>query len=162
MFSERISQFVESTSKRIYWTEWSGYSLCHFSSLSIFLWMAFCSSGVSITPLDLVPSANLLRVHSAIPSAMSLMKILNNAGPSTDPWGSVPHLSPITIRTLSPCHGMPWSNKFLIHWTSPSIKPISPQFREKDVMDDHVKSLTEVQTDDLCSKQGAADDWSQK
>jgi len=35
----------------------------------------------------LVLSANLLRVH-AIPLYMSLMKILNNIGPNTDPGGT--------------------------------------------------------------------------
>lgn len=29
-------------------------------------------------------------------------------------------------------------------------------------MDDHVKKLTEVQEDDLCNKQGNADEWSWK
>lgn len=29
-------------------------------------------------------------------------------------------------------------------------------------MDDHAKSLTEVQEYDLCNKQGNADDWSWK
>ena len=34
---------------------------------------------------------------------------------------------------------------------SPSIKYISLQFREKDIVEDHVKGFTEVHLDDICS-----------
>lgn len=40
--------------------------------------MASHSPGVSVTPHSLVPSTNLLRVHS-VPLTMSLMKILKNS-----------------------------------------------------------------------------------
>ena len=52
-----------------------------------------CPSGCHPFPLqhvdrttNLVLSANLLRVHS-IPLSTSLTKMLNSAGPNTDPWG---------------------------------------------------------------------------
>jgi len=47
----------------------------HLSSLSRFLWIASHPSNVSIEPLSLVSSANLLRVHS-IPLSMSPTKVL--------------------------------------------------------------------------------------
>lgn len=56
-------------------------------------------------PFFRVSSATLLRVHSIL-SSMSLMKILNNAGPSTDPWGIL--LVMISIRTLSHWP-LPWN-----------------------------------------------------
>ena len=57
------------------------------SSLSRSRSKAAQPSGVSTTPLSLVSSANLLRVHSNA-SSRSLMKKLNKTGPSTDPWGT--------------------------------------------------------------------------
>ncbi|KAK4810857.1 hypothetical protein QYF61_008829 [Mycteria americana] len=59
------------------------FTQAHFSSLPRSLWMTSRPSGVSTAPLSLVSSANLLRVHS-ISLSMSLMKILNSTGPSTD------------------------------------------------------------------------------
>jgi len=48
--------------------------------------MASRPSGVSVAPLSLVSSADLLRVHSILLS-MSVMKILNSSGPCVDPGG---------------------------------------------------------------------------
>jgi len=56
------------------------------SSLSRSRWMAAQPAGVSTTPPSLVSSANWLRVTSNS-SSRSLMKKLNQTGPSTDPWG---------------------------------------------------------------------------
>ena len=55
------------------------------SILSRSRWMVAQPFGVSTTPLSLVSSANLLRLHSNS-SSRSLMKKLNKTGPSTDPW----------------------------------------------------------------------------
>jgi len=60
------------------------FAWAHLSSLSRSLWMASCSLGVLIAPLSLVSSANLLRVHS-IPLSISPTKMLNSAGPNTNP-----------------------------------------------------------------------------
>jgi len=50
--------------------------------------MAAQPSGVSATPLSFVSSGNLSKVQS-IPSSRSLMKMLSETGPSTDPWGTL-------------------------------------------------------------------------
>jgi len=57
------------------------------------------SSRLTLLP-NLVSSANLLRVHST-PSSNSLIKMLNNTGPNTEPWEPAPsvllggsHLAP--------------------------------------------------------------------
>ncbi|KAK4814241.1 LOW QUALITY PROTEIN: hypothetical protein QYF61_012737 [Mycteria americana] len=91
------------------------FTQAHFSSLSRSLWMTSHPSGVSTAPHSLVSSANLLRVHS-ISLSMSLMKILNSTGPSTDPCGTPPitdlHLD---IEPLTATLWMLPSNQFLIH-----------------------------------------------
>jgi len=106
-------------------------------SLARPLWIASHSLGVSTTPHNLV--SNFLRVHS-VPQSISLMKILNSTGPSTDPWETSlvtdlhPDMEPLTttLGTIS---------KPVPHYIF--------QFGEKDVVGDHVKGLTEVQTDDI-------------
>ena len=55
-------------------------------------WIVSLCSRVSTTPLGLVSSTNLLRVHS-IPLSMSLMKILNSTGPGMDTAISFGNLS---------------------------------------------------------------------
>ncbi|KAK4807049.1 hypothetical protein QYF61_018390 [Mycteria americana] len=104
------------------------FTWTHFSKLSRSIWMASLLSSISTAPLSLVSSANLLRVHS-IPLSMSLMKVLNIIGPTVDhyPLDATIQLIPHPLN-------------------SPSIKSISLQFREKDVVGDHVKGLTEVQS----------------
>ena len=62
------------------------------------------------------------------------------------------------------CHWCPFGYQAFDHYpldmtiqsiphppNSPPIKSVSLQFREKDVMGDHVKELTEVQRDDIRS-----------
>jgi len=78
---------------------------------------------VSNAPLSLVPSANMLRLHST-PSSMSLIKMLKSIGPKTDPWGTLLvtglHLDReplITTLCLRPF------NQFLVH---PLVHPSNP------------------------------------
>ena len=85
----------------------------------------FLPYNVLTTPLSLVSSANLLRVHS-MPLSMSLIRMLKSTGPRTDPWGTllVPGLHPDTdplIKTLWLCP----ASQFLIHWT---VHPSNPHF----------------------------------
>ncbi|KAK4827087.1 LOW QUALITY PROTEIN: hypothetical protein QYF61_014189 [Mycteria americana] len=107
------------------------FTQAHFSSLSRSLWMVSHPSDVSTAPLSLMSSANLLRVHS-IPLSMSLMKILNSTGPTIDHYPLDATIQPIPYPL-----------------NSPPIKSISLQFREKDVVGDHVKGFTEVQIDHI-------------
>ena len=61
--------------------------LCPLTHLvQVPLW-AFLPSSRSTLSSSLVPSANLLRMHS-IPSSKSSIKILKRMGPNTDPWGT--------------------------------------------------------------------------
>lgn len=54
--------------------------LAQFSSLSRFHWIGVLPFGVPVTPLNLMSHANLL-----VPSARSLIKMLNNVSPTTHP-----------------------------------------------------------------------------
>ena len=88
----------------------------HFSNFSRSLWVTSLPSIVSVAPLYLVSSANLLRVHS-IPLSQSLIKMSKNTSPKKDPW-RIPlvtglHLDVkplITNLCLWPF------NQFLFHW----------------------------------------------
>lgn len=60
----------------------------HTGGLSPSLSLSSLPSGRSVLPPILVSSAKFLRVHS-IPSSRSSVKILNRAGYSTDPWGTL-------------------------------------------------------------------------
>ena len=64
------------------------YTRAHFLSLSRFLWIGFLPSVVSTTPLSLVSSASLLRVH-LIPLSMSSTKILKSTIPKMNHWGTL-------------------------------------------------------------------------
>jgi len=101
------------------------------SSLSRSLWMASCSSVLSTTPHSLVSSTDLLRVH-LIPLLIPECRSKGH------------HSSLISIQTLS--YWPPLSGYDLII-NSLSIKSISFQFGEKDVMRNHAKGLTKIQVD---------------
>ncbi|KAK4826465.1 hypothetical protein QYF61_009192, partial [Mycteria americana] len=96
------------------------FTQAHFSSLPRSLWMTSHPSGMSTAPLSLVSSANLLKVH-LISLSMSLMKILNSTGPTVDLYPLDETIQPIPYPL-----------------NSPPIKSIFLQFREKDVVGDHV------------------------
>ncbi|KAK4831119.1 LOW QUALITY PROTEIN: hypothetical protein QYF61_015422 [Mycteria americana] len=81
------------------------------------------SFSVSTTPLSLVSSANLLRVHS-ISLSVSLMKILNSTGPTVDCYPLDAAIQPIPYPL-----------------NSPPIKSTSLQFREKVVVPPVVTNL---------------------
>ena len=81
------------------------FTQAHLSSLSRSLWMAFLPSSVWTTPHNLVLSADLLRVYS-IPLSMSLTKILNTTGPTTNPWGMLLCVVlPTDIGVIEVLHG---------------------------------------------------------
>lgn len=88
-------------------------------------------------------SSNSLRVHLTL-LLMSLMKILKNICPSTDPWGQ--HSSLISIRILSHWPLLSAYNLTTSSLNSPSIKSMSSQFGKNDV-GAHIKCLTEFQID---------------
>jgi len=73
----------------------------HQSSLSRSLCRAFLPSRRSTLPPSLMSFTNLLREHS-IPLSRSLVKMLNQTGPKTEPWGTPlmngrqPNLTPFT------------------------------------------------------------------
>ena len=129
-------------------------------SLSIFLYVGlllkltlvplngYFPSVVSSAPLSLVPSENVLRVHS-ISLSMSLIKVLKSTGPKTDPWGTLLVTSlylGIELLTATLCvaiQPIPYPP------SGPPIISISLHFGDKDVMWNHVKGLTEGQVDDI-------------
>ena len=78
------------------------------------------------------------------------MKVLNSTGPNTNPWGT-PLVTDfhLDIELDAIHYPLDETIQLIPHPpNSPSIKSIPLQFREKDVVGDHVKGLTEVQTDD--------------
>lgn len=80
-----------------------GAGLCHFPLLNLIKfpisyfsrklvrspWMAAQPSGLSITPLNFISSANLLGVHS-VPWFKSVVKRLNSICPRISPWSTTP------------------------------------------------------------------------
>ena len=78
-----------------HWYCWMSLGSCGPSLSSLFrsLWMASLASVISTTPLSLVSSTNLLRVH-LIPSFVSLIKILKSAGSKIDYEGCHLWLAP--------------------------------------------------------------------
>lgn len=86
------------------------------------------SSGMSTAPLNLVSSANFLRVY-LISLSMSLMKILTRTGPSTDSWGTALvtdihwHLSHWLLPPDATIQPIPYPPN------SPTMGSISLQFR---------------------------------
>ena len=85
-----------------------------------------------------------------MPSSVSLIKMLKSTSPKTDPWGAplVTGLYPDIEPLINPLAAS--SQPILNSLNSPSVKSIPLQFREKDVVRDHVKGFAEVQVDDIC------------
>ncbi|KAK4815602.1 hypothetical protein QYF61_004817 [Mycteria americana] len=101
------------------------FTWADLSSLSRTLWMASLPSRVSTTPLSLVSSANLLRVHS-IPLSVSVTK----CGPLRDPthhWSPPGHRAVDHNSLSATIQPIPYPP------SSPSVKSMSLNFRDKDV-----------------------------
>ena len=98
-------------------------------------------------PLNLVPPTNFLRVH-LIPSSMSLTKALISTVPRQIPDGH--HLSPVLTWHRVTDHNPLAATFQLIPYPTNSLtfQVISLQFTDKDVVQNHVKSLAEVHVDD--------------
>ena len=92
-----------------------------------------------------MPSANLLRMHS-IPLSKPLIKIWKNTDPETGTWGTPLIISlHLDVETLTATiQPIPYP------LNSPPFKSRYFQFRDKNMMWDHIKSLAEVQEDDIC------------
>ena len=123
------------------------FAWAHLSSLPWSLWMASRSSGVLTASLSLVSSANQLRVCS-IPVSMSLTNMLKQCRSEYNSWEKPHHWCPLghwavghssLSATIQPNPYPP---------NGPSIKSMSLQFRDKDVMWDSVKWFAQVQIDD--------------
>lgn len=72
------------------------------------------------------------------------MKILNGIGLATDLRGTL-LIAGLDTELLTVALPMWPSTQFLIHlMVHPSIKPVSLQFRGKNVIKDHIKGLTEA------------------
>jgi len=82
-------------------------------------------SGMSIAPLSLVSSANLLKVHS-IPLSVSSSKMLNNTSLSNNPWG-MPLITGhhLDSKPLTTTHWVWLSIQFLIQQV---VHPSDPFF----------------------------------
>jgi len=106
--------------------------------------MASLPSTVSTSPLSLVSSANLLRMHS-IPSPMSLIKMLKSTGPKTVPWGTLLVTSlHLDIELLITTLCLQPFNQFLFQRVVHSSNP-----HPSNLVRDHVKGLAEVQVNDI-------------
>jgi len=116
-----------------------------FSVLSWSLWLASQPSGMSAVPLILVPAANWLRVPLIL--LCHWWKYYTALDPIQTLEGC--HFSLISICTLS--HQPPPTGGYhLISPTKQSAHQIHIQFREKRIVGDCAKGLTEVQIDDIC------------
>ena len=121
----------------------------HFSSLFRSLWIASLSSMVSTAPIRLVSSANFLMVHS-IPQSMSLTKMLEQHWSQDGPlWHNTHHWPPLGHKATDNNSLAANIQPILYPSNSPAFEPTSLQFRDKNVVQDHVKSLAEVQVDDI-------------
>ena len=93
-------------------------------------------------------SASLLKIH-LIPVSTSLIKMLKSMGLKMDPWG-MPLMTSVHLRRAT-------DHKFLVVTIQPIpypldsvlFKPISSQFRDKNVLWDHIKGLAELKVDDI-------------
>ena len=105
------------------WLNFPRFTQAHLSSLSRSLRTASLPSSTLIAPHCLVSLANLLRV-CWIPLLMSPTKMLNNAGPKSDPLEmplvNVLHLD---IEPLTATLRVWPSSQFLIHWV---VHPWNP------------------------------------
>ena len=95
-------------------------------------------------------SANLLRVRS-IPQSLSLIKMLKSTVPKMVPWGTPLvtslHLN-IELLTTTPLATT--IKPILCSPDSPAFKAIALQFRDKDVVWDHIKGLAHDQLPSFC------------
>ena len=79
--------FTRYRTRHFPWLSFRRFLWAHFSGLSRPLWMAADALGVSAAPHSFAFCANLLRVHF-VPSLRSLTKMLNNFGPTINPWST--------------------------------------------------------------------------
>ena len=107
---------------------------------------------LSPVPLSLVSSANLLRVHLSSLS-ISLIKTLKSTSPKTCPWrGTTYDQHPPEQRAIDSNPLATIIETIIYQPNSPAFKSISLQFRDKNVVQYHLKGLAQVQVDDIsCS-----------
>ena len=72
-----------------------------------------------------------------------MLKMLKSIGPKIDPWDTLFIMGLHLVIELWPQQPIPYSLNCL------PFKSVSLQFRDKDVMWDHIKGCTEVQVDDI-------------
>ena len=126
------------------------FTPAHFLRVSWSLWVATVPSILSSAPLSLVSSANLLKIHSILLSR-SLIKMLKSTGRRLDePLRDTIHDGPppghraIDNSPLATTiQSIPYPSN------SPVFKSIYLQLRDKNVVQDHVKGLAQVQVDDI-------------
>ena len=76
-----------------------------------------------------------------------MMKMLKSTDPKTDPWETLlvtslhMDIESVTIPLSTDFQTIPYP------LTSPPLKSVPLQFRDKDVVGDHVKGLAQVQVD---------------
>ena len=115
--------------------------------MSSSLWIAYILSTVSATPLSFVSSANMLRVLNLTvfvidkdgEECRSQDELLGDSTLDQPPPGhrAINNSLAMTIQPIF----------YLLN--SPALKSVSLQISDKDVVQDHVKSLTQVHTDNI-------------
>ena len=147
-FKKRHSSFRGVSTPLLLESEWLGFegilkiiqfqshlrfTWAYFSSLSRSFWMASLSSVILSELLSLVPSLNLLRVHS-IPLSVLLIGILKSTSLKTDPWGT-PHDCPPSGHVDADHNPQ-----------TAAIQPVpyllKPYLSNLNVMQDHIKDLS--------------------
>ena len=110
--------------------------------------MASLPSYVLAAPLSLVSSANLLRVQS-MPSCVIDEDVEGQQSQARPLGDAACDRPPPRHRTIYHNPSAETGQPVLNPSNTSSFKSIPLQFREKDVVRDHVKCLAEVQVDDI-------------
>lgn len=81
-------------------------------------WWQSCPHALPTDPCNMVLTANLMKLHPATLSTLSVVRILNRTGPSNDPWG--PSLLPASRQHMThyppaseACHATRYSPMWL-------------------------------------------------
>lgn len=122
--------------------------LPNFPSLPTFLWIASLPSAMSIAPLNLSSSASLLRVYLIL-AHITDKDVEAHQSQDRSLRKTTHHQSP-GHRTIKPSTLAVTLQPTLYPSESPSFKPVCLQLRDKIVLQNHVKGLTQVKSDNIC------------
>jgi len=123
--------------------------------------MASLPSYVLAAPLSLVSSANLLRVQS-MPSCVIDEDVEGHQSQARPLGDAACDRPPPSLRTMYHNPSAETGQPVLNPSNTSSFKSIPLQFREKDVVRDHVKGFAEGQVDEICILKAECPLWSHK